>query len=348
MKPLVSVIVPVYRVEKYLKKCVDSLLAQTYENFEIILVDDGSDDNCPQICDNYAAHYLQVRTLHKTNGGLSDARNYGTLHAKGSYITFVDGDDYVTRTYIADLMYLVQTYHVDIAIMDWLLVDENDSFLDIVHESEEIELMDTVEALQRMFYRKGFGVSACSKIYKKELVVKHPYPLDTYYEDRATTYKMICECSQIVFSHKVGYYYVQHSGSIMHRTPSKYELRGLNICEDIIKYMAQYYPDVVPAARSQLMKKILEYIPQLLSNSKEEHRIYKILRHYASTYYLPVMKDNNVSVFIKIRITSLMLGYTPLKFTWKTIAFLKRIIISSINQYKSFQGKTHIHKIKQM
>ena len=100
MDPLVSVVVPVYNVEKYLDRCVQSLLTQTYPNYEIVLVDDGSPDNCPAMCDAYAKKYENVAVLHKKNGGISDARNYGVQRAKGDWIVFVDSDDYVAENYI--------------------------------------------------------------------------------------------------------------------------------------------------------------------------------------------------------------------------------------------------------
>ena len=100
---LITIVVPVYKVEKYLKKCVDSLLCQTYKNIEIILVDDGSPDTCPQLCDEYAQKNSNVVTYHKPNGGLSDARNYGVQKASGDWIVFVDSDDYVESSYVEDL-----------------------------------------------------------------------------------------------------------------------------------------------------------------------------------------------------------------------------------------------------
>ena len=96
---MISVIVPVYRVEKYLDKCVQSILAQTYRDFEILLVDDGSPDNCPQLCDTYAQKYDCVRALHKSNGGLSDARNFGIKYARGNDVTFIDSDDWIEEIF---------------------------------------------------------------------------------------------------------------------------------------------------------------------------------------------------------------------------------------------------------
>lgn len=112
----VSVIAPVYKVEKYLDKCVESLVSQTYPNIEIILVDDGSPDSCPKRCDELAEKYSNVIALHKENGGLSSARNYGVKYAKYDYIAFVDSDDYVEKTYIEDMVRLKEKFDADFVI----------------------------------------------------------------------------------------------------------------------------------------------------------------------------------------------------------------------------------------
>ena len=113
---MISVIVPVYKVEEYLDKCVQSSLAQTYRDFEILLVDDGSPDNCPQLCDRYAQKYDCIRALHKSNGGLSDARNFGIKYARGNDVTFIDSDDFIAPDYLEVLVQLKEKYQADIAV----------------------------------------------------------------------------------------------------------------------------------------------------------------------------------------------------------------------------------------
>ena len=113
---MISIVVPVYKVEKYLDKCVQSILAQTYKDFELILVDDGSPDNCPQMCDEYAKKNKKIRVVHKNNGGLSDARNAGTTIASGEFVTYVDSDDYVSKDYLAILNDLRIKHEADISV----------------------------------------------------------------------------------------------------------------------------------------------------------------------------------------------------------------------------------------
>lgn len=325
---LISVIVPVYRIEKYLKKCVDSLLNQTHTDYEILLVDDGSDDGCPQICNDYAVKSGRARALHKENGGLSDARNFGVQHSLGEYIVFVDGDDFVSDTYIADLANLIEVHDVDMGIVNAVSVDEEGRPLGDVKVSGEVEVLSRSETLKRMCYRKGFGVSAWGKIYKKDALKRHPYPRGTYYEDLATTYKIVCECSNIAYVEKTDYFYVQRPGSIIHSRHSRRELLGVDIACQMLEFMQQNYPEVVPAAICRYVGENMEYIPGILSNSKEDKDIYRLLRENVKRYYSVVIKDSNVSKSFKMRFIAVMMGYHPLAVIWKAMDFLKKALIS--------------------
>ena len=129
-KPLISIIVPIYKVEKYLKKCIQSIMNQTYLNFELILVDDGSPDDCPMICDNYAKLDNRIVVLHKQNGGLSDARNAGLDVARGEYIGFVDSDDFIANNMYEKLLSGLLAEDADMAVCNFSYVDENYRFLD--------------------------------------------------------------------------------------------------------------------------------------------------------------------------------------------------------------------------
>ena len=130
MKDLISVIIPVYNVEKYINRCVDSVIHQSYTNLEIILVDDGSPDNCPTICDNYSKQDSRIKVIHKKNGGLSDARNVGIEHSKGKYITFIDSDDYISNDYVEILYKLITKYNSKIAVADNYIFYEDGNIYD--------------------------------------------------------------------------------------------------------------------------------------------------------------------------------------------------------------------------
>ena len=214
MKEKVSVIVPIYKVEKYIKKCIDSLVNQTYKNLEIILVDDGSPDKCGEICDEYAKIDKRIKVLHKKNGGLSDARNKGVEVATGKYVAFVDSDDYVENDYIEYLLELLKRYDADISIILPYKVDER--YIDNrKNKKEKIVVYEKEDALITMLYQKEFDNAAWGKLYKKNIVNGIEFPFGKLYEDIGTTYKYLLKSNKIVYSNKEKYFYLQRSDSIM-------------------------------------------------------------------------------------------------------------------------------------
>ena len=239
---LISVIVPVYNVETYLCKCVDSLLNQDYPKYEILLVDDGSMDSCPSICDEYSKNYNCVRTFHKDNGGLSDARNYGTKNAQGDWIVFVDSDDYVSTDYLSSLWSLKEKYNADIA-MAWVIrVNEEGkllgrklSFPDFCISGEEAVLE---------IYEKGIhvGWNAYNKLYPKSVLITIPFP-NGYYEDMACMYKIMECCNKVAIGDfNQNYCYVQRPNSILNSKLSEKHFHIFDICDDFINYFLQKYP----------------------------------------------------------------------------------------------------------
>lgn len=174
-QPLISIIVPIYNVEKYLRRCVDSIFCQSYHNLEVWLVDDGSPDGCPAICDEYAQKDKRIHVIHKPNGGLSDARNVAIDVATGEYITFIDSDDYVTPDYVSTLYALIERYKAQMSIASWHIFPEGDTPTMPAVKVKEFK-MDRNTALSNMFYQKGFDVSACVKMYHRSLFEGIRYP----------------------------------------------------------------------------------------------------------------------------------------------------------------------------
>ena len=157
---LVSVIVPVYKVEPYLDRCVASILAQTYPNLEVILVDDGSPDNCPALCDAWAQRDARIRVIHKKNGGLSDARNVGLDAASGAYISFVDSDDYIAENFIETLYDLLHEYHTDISAVHWKLVYADAPEVPAPLSSRNVTLFQGADAIRELFTEDTYACYA--------------------------------------------------------------------------------------------------------------------------------------------------------------------------------------------
>ena len=211
---MLSVIIPVYNVEEYLAKCVDSILNQSYTNLEVILVNDGSKDSSGSICDAFAQKDSRVRVIHKENGGLSSARNAGIEAAKGEYITFVDSDDWIEADAYAHLLELMQRYQVKLVCGGNYDVDGETGVKTLGICPGKEELVTTEEFVGRMFKWQGCDSSACDKIYHKSLLENFRYPEGRVCEDVAVTYKIVLGTDRAVFSERPFYNYYHRPGSI--------------------------------------------------------------------------------------------------------------------------------------
>lgn len=213
MNPKISVIVPVYNVESYIKKCVDSIICQSYSNLEIILIDDGSPDNCPDICDRYLEKDPRVKVVHKQNGGLSDARNAGIGIATGDYISFVDSDDWIDKDYFEILYNLLIESESEISICNfkWVYPDRIES-----QKCDcEFAVWTNEEALKHYYDDMNVNmVISVAKLYKSELFTGVRFPVGKIHEDEFTTHKLLFKAKRIVFTARPLYNYFQRSSSI--------------------------------------------------------------------------------------------------------------------------------------
>lgn len=212
-KDLISVIVPVYKVEKYLEKCIESIIKQTYTNLQIILVDDGSPDNCGKICDEYAKKDLRIEVIHKANGGLSDARNVGISKAKGRYIGFVDSDDYIKEDMYEILLNLIKKYDADVSICNlYDVIDGNEC---IRNKENGIREYSRLDILKEVLLDKNIQSYAWNKLYEKELFDEIKYPIGKKYEDIGTTFYLFEKCNKIVVTSEPEYYYLKRADSLV-------------------------------------------------------------------------------------------------------------------------------------
>lgn len=226
LKPNISIIVPIYNVESYLRRCVDSLLQQTYTDFELILVNDGSLDNCGTICDTYAAADHRVRVIHKPNGGLSDARNAGLQVAQGEYIAFVDSDDWVARDYLSRLLSALLETGADICECDVLRTRGEESIPPI--DQSEVAIFNTVNAMEQLIHDGVFRQHVWNKLYRRSVIADVLFPKGKTNEDEFWTYQVFGNANTITKIPDVLYFYFQRPGSIMGET---YSLRRLDALE---------------------------------------------------------------------------------------------------------------------
>lgn len=243
MQPLISVIVPIYKVEDYLCRCVESIINQTYRNLEIILVDDGSPDNCPKMCDDYALKDNRIKVVHKENGGLSDARNAGMEVATGEYISFVDSDDYISLDFFESLYNTMCREKSDIVECSVVKFYEDNHF-DKYSDDNKIISYSNQDALSGLISENPFKQHVWNKLYKADLVLDIPYAVGKLNEDEFWTYQIFGRAEKITRVNKTMYYYFQREGSIMGET---YNLRRLDALEGKYnrqKYIEENYPEL--------------------------------------------------------------------------------------------------------
>lgn len=242
MEQKVSVIVPIYKVEPYLKRAVDSILHQTYHNLEIILVDDGSPDQCGRICDDYAKEDNRITVIHKENGGLSDARNAGLDAAHGEYIVFVDSDDFIAEDYVETLMQCLKEYDADVAMCSYAVTAsvELDESIFKASRDETVEVCDRRELLNNLYDANHkdatYFIVSWNKIYKASLWQDVRFPKGRIHEDEATTYKIYDRAQKGVYLHRPLYGYFTAPSSITRDRFNIKRLQWMDALDDRIVY----------------------------------------------------------------------------------------------------------------
>lgn len=277
--PLISVIVPVYNVESYLPRCVDSLLTQTYENLEIILVDDGSQDASGSICDRYAGKDARIRVIHKENGGLSSARNAGLDAASGEYIGFVDSDDWMEPDAYAVMLGLMEKYDAQLVCAGRYDVNAatGQSTVGLCPVQEECISGEALAG--RIFLFDNCDSSACDKLYRRELLDGLRYPEGRVCEDMPVTYRVALRAERVVMCDKPVYNYFHRAGSITQSIEiTEKTFHYSQNTQEIYPYIQKNYPNIAPQAR-YLRVHSLAHILLLLSQSDRETR-----RKYAPEY----------------------------------------------------------------
>lgn len=265
----ISVIVPIYNVEPYLSRCVDSILAQTCQDYELILVDDGSPDGCGAICDQYALRDSRIKVIHKANGGLSDARNAGLEIAQGEYIAFIDSDDWVTPDYLAKLLNGLAETGADICECE---IIRTDGSVSVGEETlGETTCYDTQCAMQLLIQDTVLRQHVWNKLYRRDTIGDTVFPNGKTNEDEFWTYQVFGRARKVTKIQNVLYSYFQRPESIMGKTYSLKRLDALEAKMQRQKYIQMHFPDLTAPARHNLYESCI-YAGQmsLLHLSKED------------------------------------------------------------------------------
>ena len=320
---LISVIVPVYKVEPYLRKCIDSIINQTYKNLEIILVDDGSPDNCGKICDEYAEKDSRIVVIHKENGGLSDARNAGIDTAKGEYLTFIDSDDWITENYIKYLYDLLNKYTADISGCNYTVVrddgiyvkDKNSFFEDRFYQKGK----NFNELFSIMLYEENVYNSSCSKLYRKTLFSNIRFPGNKIYEDTRTTPKLLHKCNKIIFGYERHYFYFMREQSITNEIFSLRNYERIEAAEEFCQFINENYSGLEKALKRRRTVAYIHVLRKLVESKNYNIKEANQLKRNALKGK-DILFDKKTPKIDKIAILSLLLGVNVFKICWRVYA----------------------------
>ena len=296
MNSLISVIIPIYNVEKYLDRCVDSIINQTYKNLEIILVDDGSPDNCPKMCDDYAKKDSRIRVVHKENGGLSDARNAGMEVATGEYVSFIDSDDYISLDFYETLFQTMIDNDSDIVECSVVKFYENEKF-DEYSDDLKVTNYETVDALDGLISENPFKQHVWNKLYKSSVALDIPYAVGKLNEDEFWTYQVFGKAKKVTRINQTMYYYFQRNGSIM---GNSYNIRRLDALEGKVNrqaYIEKNFPILTTKAKVDLYGSCMFAYQCVLKfmSGNDKKKASKIIRDYKNRCKLTTDEINSVT-----------------------------------------------------
>lgn len=317
----ISVIVPIYNMDKYLENCIDSIINQTYKELEIILVDDGSTDNSGEICDEYSKHYSNVFTIHKKNEGLSSARNTGLDYSTGEIISFVDSDDIILPYMYDEMMRYINDSEPQIVCCDYLVIDEFckqvSSFL---REEGEIAFLSRDEALAILLDQNSYKCYAWNKLYKRELFDNIRYPEGELFEDIFTTYRLFDKCVSIVYVKKRMYCYRIRKGSITQKAYSNRSIDIVNAINDVFDFCKLDHPGIVGKMFPGYVYYYFSYINLAYRSSVCVHEDEVLLKNLLKRRTIKVLLHEGLPILFKFQI---VLFYMSTSMYKKVYCFLK-------------------------
>lgn len=320
IEPVVSIIIPIYNVEKYLSKCLDSVVNQTYTNLEIILVNDGSTDNSLEIAKKYEKKDNRIKILSETNHGLSAARNFGLRHVTGDYITFIDSDDYVSNDYVSYLYYLLKknNFSSPMSICSLMDVYENSGSEINTGNNKECTLTGK-ECIKKMCYHDLVDTCAYAKLGLKELYNNFVFPEGKLFEDIGSTYQLFEKANKVECGFKPKYFYNIRSNSITTQKFTSKKLDLLKMTDKMADDVVQKYPDLRNAVLRRRIYARFSTLNQTFTSKDtvEIKNIRKELIDFIQKNHKEILFDKNVPKRDKIAYLSLRMGFNFYKKSWK-------------------------------
>ena len=305
----ISVIVPVYNVEAYLERCVESILQQTYAHFELILINDGSTDSSGQICDHLASQYENIKVYHIENAGVSNARNMGIQLATGSWVTFIDSDDFVTQDYLATLASAVEGLNVGFVIAPLHHI-KNGIVTDLPPHSGKTELWSTEETMKELLMTTRTSFFPVAKLFKRDLLADEKFNTNYHLAEDAlflTELLLKTRCSS-VFIDKPIYYYDHREGSAT-TSVNRYVFDTIEVYQQIIAQVSQAFPDLKPELKNRECWSYITVYDKIIFTSREEYQKEKAeLRTWIVQHRREIWKDAYFTTFRKVAILSLVIS----------------------------------------
>lgn len=322
--PQISVIVPVYNVEHYIKKCICSLLDQSFPDFEVILVDDGSTDSSGDICKNFEQGNSRIRYFKKENGGLSSARNYGLEQAAGHFVAFVDSDDYVDENYLAYLHNLIVEHRADVATSFYTTCC-NGAYTPWKSTNDEVEVLTGRQALLSLLYGETINVSAVGKLYRSSLFHNIWFPLGMRYEDVATTYKVIQGSKRVAVGHQSHYFYLMRTGSLVHQIDDGLFDRSMLAFRVLSDLEQTNDEEIIRAARRFAATHSLSTLHAIDLSDQELRTRAEALRTKVLSLRSKLNSDERLPLMDRGALSLLSLGLTPYQASWTCFASLRAV-----------------------
>lgn len=277
-----------------------SVANQSYENLEIILVDDGSKDSCGKICETWKEKDSRIVVIHKENGGLSDARNAGIERATGRYITFVDSDDSVNEIFIEELYRLIVEYGADISTVGIHYVDEQGKSLSLGTRQEKDYVYDTHDALKELLKQKRISNSACGKLYDIRLFQDIGFPVGELYEDIATTYNLFLKSRVVAYNSSILYNYLVRAGSISNVKFSIKHMAALYHTDAMVQDIVNVYPDLDKYGKARRYMAALKIIQMVYPEKGHYKKEYNEAVSVINSTWVYAATTNNISKKVKI------------------------------------------------
>lgn len=284
---LVSVIIPVYNSERFLRRCLDSVIAQDYEGFEIILVDDGSTDNSGTICEEYAEKYANIAVYHKKNEGASLARKYGLGKTKGRYVCFIDSDDWVVPYYISKLYTLIEKYNVNVSACSIQRVKISNNRHSNIRDVNQSSVLQYEELMPRFFKYEFWGFPG--KLYLSSSLRSLDYPKATIGEDYYVMAQLFSKERQIAYTEESLYYYEYHENSLSHQKLSNKAFEEFENVKAAYEYIAKNMPEYADYALSNVVETCVKLYS--LVKDKEKRMDYKVHLSSISSFLKKHFKD---------------------------------------------------------